>query len=504
MQDEPMNDIDTFCPHKDQVNAYCQKCETYLCKTCQLNDHFDHIESIKGLDAMFSQAVQKYEMMNSELEKTLLRTEPQIKNITIDETLLAIEKKIIGEYDKLTKDIKGIEEDHISMIESSPLLHKIQELKDNMEDQGYKALVEFDKKLENTIKKLLETLNKEDFESVAPLLTDAAKDEFTEEFKKHEPYIERQKELLKQIESFKEIKPKLTYSSRTIEDLIQVKGVHEETVRLILYSPDDSSIYIHYPKVKIYKKKDIKPKLTIRKFAQVVVESDMLFLCGGKRKHKEYSNKNYMYALVEQKLNEKADMNEARCCHGIANRKDIEIYVVGGMNETDALASAEVYDIKENTWKVLPSISKGRKNCTLCLVSEKYLYLIGGIKTSGEVEVLNLNDIRNWEIKTIKNAPPVEKAGAIQIADNQILVFGGKTNGKKTSSCMIYDLPNEAVIPKAALPNGASFNKADTRRLDGMIYSSGNTKGQTYMYDKSLNEWTVIVKNEYTLKYGWD
>lgn len=503
MQAESMEDLTRFCAHKAEVNGHCEKCATYLCRACQLNDHFDHIERIKGLDATFSQAVQQYEMMNSELEKTLLQTEAEMKDGAIDETLLKIEKKITEEYDKLHQDIRGIEEDHLAMIENSPLVHRIQELKDSMEDQSYAALVNFDRKLQDTISKLLGALDKEDFESVAPLLTETAKDDFAAEFAKNEPYIERQKQLLKQIDAFREIKPKLAYNSRTIEELVQVKGVHEETVRLLLYSPDDASVYVHYPKTREYKKHPLKTKLVLRKFAQVVVEDDTLFICGGKRKQKEFSSKCYIYDCIEQKLTEKASMLKTRSCHAIANKKDEEIFVVGGTNESGDLASAEVYTVKDNSWKSLPNISQPKKNCTLCLLFDKYLYLIGG-SSAGQIDVLNLHDAKGWETKSIANAHEVEKAGAVQVADNQILVFGGKSGGRKVASCVTYDLSNGVAIPKAALPVPASFNKADTRKLDGMIYSSGNVKGQTYMYDISSNEWTVTTKDKYTLKYSWD
>eukprot|EP00826_Nyctotherus_ovalis_P059981 TRINITY_DN8387_c0_g2_i4.p1 TRINITY_DN8387_c0_g2~~TRINITY_DN8387_c0_g2_i4.p1 ORF type:complete len:504 (+),score=184.86 TRINITY_DN8387_c0_g2_i4:151-1662(+) len=503
MQAELMQDLTQFCPHKEEANACCLKCATYLCKACQLNDHFDHIECIKGLDAMFSRAVQQYEMMNSELEKTLLKTESEMKDGAIDETLLKIEKKIIEEYDRLHQDIKGIEDDHLAMIENSPLVHRIQELKDSMEDQSYTALVNFDRKLQDTISKLLGALDKEDFESVAPLLTETTKDDFAAEFVKNKPYIERQKQLLKQIDAFREIKPKLVYNSGTIEELVQVKGVHEETVKLLLYCPDDTSVYAHYPKTKEYRKNPLKAKLVLRKFAQVVVEDDTLFFCGGKRKQKEFSNRCFIYECMDQRLTEKASMLKTRSCHAIANKKDEEIYVAGGMNNSGDLASAEVYSVKGNSWKFLPNIPQPKKNCTLCLLFDKYLYLIGG-SSAGQVDVLNLHDAKGWETKSIANAHEVEKAGAVQVADNQILVFGGKSGGRKVSSCVVYDLSNGVAIPKAALPVAASFNKADTRKLDGMIYSSGNVKGQTYMYDISSNEWTVITKDKYTLKYSWD
>ena len=506
MSIEEMKDSEVYCPHKANVDEFCKKCNIYLCKKCQVADHYDHLDQIQGLDAVLSSAAHEYEMMGSALEKTLLTSNTGIKDGAIDETLLQIEKKISEEYDKLLKDIKGIEDEQAAVVRGTSFLGKVQRSKDNLEGEDLKSLMDYDKKLGTTISQLLTALETENYESVTGLLTEGAKQDFLTQSKKHEEYYNKQQQFLKQIEIIKGVKPKLTYNSQTIDGLVHVKGVHEEVVKMALFEPKSGSVYIYFPKTKIIKKSDLKTKLPLRKFAQILTEDETLYVCGGKRKQKEFSAKCYAYSESENAMIEKAPMAEERAYHGIASRKDIEIYVAGGENASGLLASVEAYDVKTNVWRSLPKLSEAKKNVALCVFADKYLYAVGGSAAAelNTIEVLSLIDVKGWERKTILNAPEVEKAGVVQVADNQILIFGGKSKGKKTEACMICDLSNGTIVPKAAAPVASGFNKSDTRKIEGMVYATGNVKGKTFVYDVTSNQWSMITDKEYTLKYSWD
>ncbi len=503
---EVMKDVDAYCPHKAAVDGFCQKCKIYLCKKCQVADHFDHIDQIQGLDAILTHAIHEYETMGSELEKNILTSNVGIKDGAIDETLLDIEKRIGEEYDKLLKDIKNIEDEQAAVIHGTSVLGKIQRAKEDLEGEDLKALAEFDKKLGTTISQLLGALESEKYESVAHLLTDGAKQDFTAQAKAHEGYYAKQQQFLRQIDVVKGVKPKITYNSQTVDELVQVKGVHEEVVRMLLYEPKGESVYTYYPKTKVAKKSDIGTKLAVRKYAQITLEDDMLFICGGKRKQKEFSAKCYLYVEAEKKLTEKAPMGVPRASHSLANRKDQEIYVAGGENTTGVVADVEVYDVKTNVWRPLPSLTEPKKNISLCIFADKYLYAIGGASVSelATIEVLNLVDPKAWERKVVAAAPAIEKAATIQIADNQLLIFGGKTGGKKTQACFMYDLSNGTFTAKDQVPIPAAFNKSDTKKIEGRVYATGNGKGRTFVYDVSSNQWTMISEKDYTLKYSWD
>ena len=120
---EAMKDFHVYCPHKEKVIVYCSLCKIYLCHDCQINDHIGHIDSIKGLDSLFSEAIVEYEAMTSELGKTLLKTEYELKDDEIDETLALIENRISNEYNKLINDIRTKEEDNIKCIKESSVVN---------------------------------------------------------------------------------------------------------------------------------------------------------------------------------------------------------------------------------------------------------------------------------------------------------------------------------------------------------------------------------------------
>jgi len=505
MSTESMKDIEKFCPHKDVIDAYCTKCNIYICKKCEVATHFDHIDQITGLDNIFSNAIRQYEAMGTTLEKHLVSSNTGIKDGAIDETLLQIEKKIGEEYDKLLKDIKGIEDEQAAVITGTTFLGKVQREKEELEGEEFKALSEYDKKLGTTISQLLGSIESEKYDTVANLLTEGAKQDLLNQAKSHEAFYAKQQKYLKQIEIIKDVKPKITYNSQTISDLVQIKGVHEEIVKLMQLDPKKGEFIAYYPIAKTAQKSELKTKLPLTKYAICTLEDDQLFICGGKRKQKDYSGQVYVYSDVNGTLTNKAYMLNERCSHGIANRKDMEIYVVGGENINGFLNSAEVYDIKTNSWKALPNLSEAKKNVSLCIFADKYLYAIGGSNANvlTTVEFLNLSDPKAWEKRVFTNFPDIEKCASLQIADNLLLIFGGKTGSKKTQTCFALDLAWNSIIPKAALPIAASFNKAVTKKISGFVYSTGNHKGKTFIYDITSNQWNTINEKDYTLKYSW-
>jgi len=501
---EEMKDINTYCPHKADIDGFCKKCAIYLCKKCQVQDHFDHIIDVQGLDYVVTEAIQEYTKMNSALDKHLLTSSSSIKDGAIDETLLLIEKKISEDYDKLLKDIKSIEDEQAAIVRGSSLLAKLHKEKEGLEGEDLKALTEFDKKLGSTISQLLLALENEKYEAVAPLLTEGNKEQLLKEAQQHETYYAKQKNFMKQLEVLRGVKPKIAYNSKTIDDLVQVKGVFEEVVKLLLFDFKSDAVYVHLPKLKTVKKNEVKG--INRKTAQVAVEDDSLFICGGIRKPKTYLGNSCLYTEADNKVVTKAYMQEERAYHGIVNRKDTEIYVAGGVNSTGLLSSAEVYDIKANVWKMLPKMTESKKNIALCLCGDKYLYSIGGWdkKELSTIEMLNIGESKGWERKNVQGAMELQKSGAVQTADNQILIFGGKSGGKKIASCWVYDVTNGNIIPKAMLMTPSCFNRSDNRKLEGMVYATGNIKSVTHVYDITSNQWSAITDKEYVLKYNWD
>ena len=68
-----------------------------------------------------------------------------------------------------------------------------------------------------------------------------------------------------------------------------------------------------------------------------------------------------------------------------------EIFIAGGANKQGyALTQVENYDIKSDIWTKKPDLNHARKNPSMCLFRNKFLYVFGGtqLKDTDEIEKL--------------------------------------------------------------------------------------------------------------------
>jgi hypothetical protein len=72
------------------------------------------------------------------------------------------------------------------------------------------------------------------------------------------------------------------------------------------------------------------------------------------------------------------DMMQEKSAFGHFATKN-EIFIAGGQDmKNRELAKVESYDIKKDTWRILPPMKKARYLPTLCLFRLRFLYVFGG------------------------------------------------------------------------------------------------------------------------------
>jgi N-acetylneuraminic acid mutarotase len=54
------------------------------------------------------------------------------------------------------------------------------------------------------------------------------------------------------------------------------------------------------------------------------------------------------------------------------------IYAVGSRYPDDTAKKAEVYDVSKNLWTEVGDLNVGRHYHSMCVVDQRYLYVIGG------------------------------------------------------------------------------------------------------------------------------
>ncbi len=500
------NDERVYCPHKEQVEGYCKKCRTYLCHDCQMKSHYDHIQAIIGLDSVFTETIQEYNQLITTLDKQLAASKPRVHAGVVDEALAEVEGKVRAGYAKLTDEISQLEAENVEVIQRSPFLERLQREKEELEGEELARVEDFDRRLGETMSKLLMAITEENYEPVLPLLGDKTKTELLGEAHEFDPYYDRQQKFLKHLEVLKSVQPSVEYSGKTVEELIQVRGVHEEMPRLFVHSSRDNAVFVAVPATRSVFREEVFDAKLLPKAAQIVISDDLqLFICGGKEKYGRFSAAVYTFDTQENTVTAKRSMTTERARHGIAARGGCEVFVAGGENEKGSLCSSEMYDANSDVWRVLPEMSRPRKNPSLVVCSDTFLYVIGGTQDApNEVEVLDLTHPTGWTTKRIEGLKEVRKAGALELGTDKVLIFGGKTGEEKLCSSIVVDLKRSVATMGTGLAAPDTFSRADKRRVGGSIYVEGNTKATMHVFDCGSEKWSIIADGPCLLKYNWE
>ena len=83
------------------------------------------------------------------------------------------------------------------------------------------------------------------------------------------------------------------------------------------------------------------------------------------------------------------------------------IYVVGGLEAKDVISKeCTAYNIAEDTWDQLPSLSQPLYSASCIVFNSNSLYTIGGVNSSHKetkiFQRLNLDEPKDWEVLQLK------------------------------------------------------------------------------------------------------
>lgn len=190
----------------------------------------------------------------------------------------------------------------------------------------------------------------------------------------------------------------------------------------------------------------------------------------------------------------KADMPTPRFGSSIAE-VDGKLFVIGGSQSDDRLATVEVYDPAADNWTPRADMPTARKN-TAAAVVNGIIYVFGGTD-SIECACLTTTEAYdpNSNVWTTKHAMPTSRYGLAAVPINgKIYVIGGWVGGAMTSAVEVYDPVTDTWEDKAPLPRASGhFGAAG---FNGKIYVFGgadvdNVIRDTREYDPVTDRWTT-------------
>jgi len=190
--------------------------------------------------------------------------------------------------------------------------------------------------------------------------------------------------------------------------------------------------------------------IEVPQYCSIVHIKNLIFITGGNN-----PCVNTVSEFVERtgSLVPKEPMLTPKCYHAIQTISNNVFVTVGGYFST-AIADCEEYSVLENKWSKLPTLNRARDSPGVAFLNYKYLYAIGGYKTAGEIEMLNIMEKRAWIIVnmnkkdlSISNGP-----AAFPVSHNEIMILEGNNTNLagifNVEKCTVERTPYAVLIGK--------------------------------------------------------
>jgi N-acetylneuraminic acid mutarotase len=184
-----------------------------------------------------------------------------------------------------------------------------------------------------------------------------------------------------------------------------------------------------------------------------------------------------------------------------------KLYVAGGWNGTNSLATLEVYDPTTDTWTTKTPMPAARSDASGAVIDGK-LYVVGGNNSAHNQKVTTLevydpvND--TWTTKTSMSSPR-SNPGVVAM-DGKLYVAGGCTGwcAPVTNVLEVYDPASNTWTTKASMPTGRG--STDVAAVNGLLYFMGGCCGSTSeqsalmaetneAYNPVTNTWTAKAQH---------
>jgi hypothetical protein len=185
-------------------------------------------------------------------------------------------------------------------------------------------------------------------------------------------------------------------------------------------------------------------------------------------------------------LSEHPNGKNPRQMHSMVNIKE-DIFVIGGLYSKDV----DCFSLEFEDWTEYPKMNYDRKDPSVCIVNEKYIYVFMGYSQnySGIAQNFERLDIQAepftkfWELLPINNPlelPMLRLLSAVLPYENGFLFLGGLLNYKCDRNVYFFEL-DEYIIKRSKfiLPFEASFVEKDMFSIDNeyfYLYAANSTR----------------------------
>lgn len=246
--------------------------------------------------------------------------------------------------------------------------------------------------------------------------------------------------------------------------------------------------------------------------SMIITPDSVIYVCGGVLRDGKLTDKTTKFHIDNDTLDEVDHMIVKKAGHSLCYINGGIIYSIGGRtNDGVRTKICEKYDIKTNKWHRIANLNSARSRAAVCPFNNTSIYAFYGTGS----DMLNVTSCEKYSVKSNSWTQievyndfigfEVSFAGAVQINNKQILVFGGfSENDRDTGSVnfskkmMTFNINNLTFrTHEAQLPIDFSLSLSSTPVIHNQeVYCLG-------FFIKSLKPQTTrFLDCDYVLRIG--
>jgi hypothetical protein len=409
-----------FCEnlHKNEIEFFCSRCDSFVCKECATNFHSDHFVKLHSIENYYRDSQSKIHLF-----KEMMGPHQFYKRIEVA-------------YDNLVQKIIDYKETFINQV-----------LKDIFRERG-----RID---EQPIQDLLNQLNQKHEKILGFLKSEEKKDEDLNSLVSPQNLNEQITELYEQGKTWLE-KPKFCIEEQfTSEKLMNFFKIEIPTPPIV-EALKNTELYIYHLETKEGKTFH-NDQIQLRN-ASCIRSKDEIYIWTGT------NNVFLSFNVFNETFTKRASTITSKNATALVDMHQTHIYSIGGYGATD---SCEKYDILEGCWRSITHLNQKKYFVSACPVNHVFIFAFGGYtdKYVDMIEKLNTaEEGKGWSIVNLKlnkegKWTPRYCPASIQIAENSILLFGGYNESGYFGESFIFNLQNETIEEQEFRSESAVFGK---------------------------------------------
>lgn len=233
-----------------------------------------------------------------------------------------------------------------------------------------------------------------------------------------------------------------------------------------------------------WSRSDISP-FDVRVMGTTVL-NNLIYCAGGKVLEDDtmYLSSFHVYYPMDYMLQELAPMASARALLSLTAHSDGCLYAVGGFNENGYLPTVERYDVSEETWSTVASLSEPRSGVACVSVNDK-LFAVGGRNDSDIVTTVECFTRNSEQWTRVSQMLLPRSHASASYVNGMVYVVGGFWSVQdllKTSlgSIQCYDPESDSwCLAHCSVPNNAMITASLSREETIYVLTAA---GRIYAY----------------------